>query len=63
MLEARCLPLKFKENTGNVTKISMRDHLSNVELNLLHKNELKIMLINQASKSENSLSYTPSRKL
>jgi hypothetical protein len=54
MLEARCLPLRSKENTGNVTKIITRDHQSNAELNLLHKNELKIMVTNQVTKSENS---------
>jgi len=42
----------------------MNAHKKKVELNLLHKKELKIVDINQLTKLENSLlSYTPSRKL
>lgn len=42
----------------------MTAHQKNVELNLLHKNELKIVDINQVTKLKNSLlSCTPSRKL
>jgi hypothetical protein len=36
----------------------MRYHQSNAELNLLHKNELKIMVTNQVTKSENSFMLT-----